>query len=105
MAEGRVTVAKTSSEQVRLLVHGNYTHQGPLVASSLRSECYSPGPLQLSNVRSFLDSTYREHTTSMRYMAGLLIRQCKVTQTYNIILESFIVVFTSLVVAQQVGTP
>ena len=31
--------------------------QGPLVASSLRSERYSPGPLRLSNARSFLDST------------------------------------------------
>ena len=31
--------------------------QGPLVASSLRSERYSPGPLWLSNARSFLDST------------------------------------------------
>ena len=30
--------------------------QGPLVASSLRSERYSPGPLRLSNARSFLDS-------------------------------------------------
>ena len=27
------------------------------VASSLRSERYSPGPLRLSNARSFLDST------------------------------------------------
>ena len=37
--------------------------QGPLVASSLRSERYSPAPLRLSNARSFLDSTsnlYRE---------------------------------------------
>ena len=33
--------------------------QGPLVASSRRSERYSPGPLRLSNARSFLilDST------------------------------------------------
>ena len=31
--------------------------QGPLVASSLHSERYSPGPLRLSNARSFLDST------------------------------------------------
>ena len=31
--------------------------KGPLVASSLRSERYSPGPLRLSNARSFLDST------------------------------------------------
>ena len=30
--------------------------QGPLVASSLRSERYSSGPLRLSNARSFLDS-------------------------------------------------
>ena len=38
--------------------------QGPLVASSLRSERYSPGPLRLSNARSFLDST------SNLYIAG-----------------------------------
>ena len=31
--------------------------QGSLVASSLRSERYSPGPLRLSNARSVLDST------------------------------------------------
>ena len=31
--------------------------QGPLVASSLRSERYSPRPLRLSYARSFLDST------------------------------------------------
>ena len=36
--------------------------QGPLVASSLRLERYSPGPLRLSNARSFLDSTSNYNT-------------------------------------------
>ena len=42
--------------------------QGPLVASSLRSERYSPGPLRLSNARSFLDSTSNLYKTQKRHI-------------------------------------
>ena len=46
--------------------------QGPLVASSLRSERYSPGPLQLSNARSFLDSTSNFYVVSKLLLDTLL---------------------------------
>ena len=59
--------------------------QGPLVASSLRSECYSPGPLRLSNVRSFLDSTsnyYIDHgNDSQNTSYGILTWHCLQTET------------------------
>ena len=42
---------------------------GPLVASSLRSNADSPGPLRLSNARSFLDSA----SNRMRLPTSIII--------------------------------
>ena len=52
--------------------------QGPLVASSLRSERYSPGPLRLSNARSFLDSTSNLYLCAhVVGKASYLLRDCR----------------------------
>ena len=59
--------------------------QGPLVASSLRSERYSPGPLRLSNARIFLDSTSNLYTmTTPRFTGHWGCPHCRFQVQYTL---------------------
>ena len=63
--------------------------QGPLVASSLRSERYSPGPLLLSNARSFLDSTSNLYVSSetVQFNVGDTMKTHTITINQDMICE------------------